>query len=167
MDKTWVTYLPNQSVINLDTQLETGDSADSFLGLLVEPFEMARTNNDYYNFWSINKVEQNMDFLIQYLESLQYAIPDLTLVTDRDQSYIDTLVGINRIENNLEAVRQAFATPPGYLGSKSWVIGQGFDSSDANRLETNIRLLLETAYAAKTSFRYCGVTIAGQGGLPQ
>jgi hypothetical protein len=151
----------------LDTQLETGDSADSFLGLLVEPFEMTRTDNDYYNFWSINKVEQNTDFLIQYLESLQYNMPALTLVMDRDQAYIDTLVSINRIEQNLEAIRQSFLTPPGYLGGASWTIGKGFTSTDANRLETNIRLLLEAAMQAKAGFRYCGMVIAGQGGLPQ
>ncbi len=116
-------------------------------------------------FDDFNRIEANTATLQAYLLSLQYEIAVLSTVTNRTQAYIDFLAGINRIEGNLETIRLNFATPPGYLPAKTWVLRKGFDNTDANRLEKDIRLLFQMAYEVYQSFRYCGTFYAGEEGL--
>lgn len=89
-------------------------------------------------------------------------IPPLyKIITSRDKSYIDFLSGITRIEQNLETIRTHFITPPGYLGTKSWAVGTRFDYTDANRLETNVKLLMDYGLLVYDSLVYCGTINAG------
>ncbi|HZG83826.1 LamG domain-containing protein [Paenibacillus sp.] len=130
--------------------------------------ETGWTANDEINFEDFNRLETNIKTLRSYLADIQYAIPAITTVTNRTMTYIDFLSSINRIEQNLETIRTNFATPPGYPGAETWAARDGFDYTDANRLETDVMLLFETAGKVYDSFVYCGTFAAGyeRGGIP-
>jgi hypothetical protein len=112
-----------------------------------------------------NRIESNMQEVVTYLNSIQYPIAAITTVTDRTQTYVDTLTSINRIESNLDSIRLSFLTPPGYGAMETWTIGKGFDNTDAIRLENNIKLLMDYGLLVYDSFRYCGATVCGDGGV--
>ncbi len=123
------------------------------------------TENDYFEFADLNRIENNSQELANMLRSLQYGIPILTVVTDRDITYIDLVSSINRIEQNIEAIKNGFITPVGYQNAKSWAVGIGFDYLDAVRLESNLKLLYELYQLAKSNLRYCGTFSCGEEGV--
>ena len=112
-----------------------------------------------------NRIESNMQEVVTYLNSIQYPIAAITTVTDRTQTYVDTLTSINRIESNLDSIRVAFLTPPGYGVAETWTSGKGFDNLDAIRLENNIKLLMDYGLLVYQSFRYCGAALCGDMGV--
>lgn len=112
-----------------------------------------------------NRIENNTAEVVAYLNSIQYTFPAMTHVTNRTQTSIDFLSSINRIEQNLETIRSLFLTPAGYEPSKVWTSGKGFDNNDANRLEKNIKLLMDYGLLVYESFRRCGDTVSGDGGV--
>ncbi|WP_424766292.1 hypothetical protein [Paenibacillus sp. sgz302251] len=122
------------------------------------------TAQNFINADDFNAIEWNGETVKQFLESIQYEMPALTTVTNRTQASVDFLTSINRIENNLDAIRSAFLTPPSYQPKKVWTLGKGFNNNDAIRLEQNIKLLMDYGLLVYQSFRYCGATICGDGG---
>lgn len=119
---------------------------------------------DSINAVDFNRIENNIVEVVAYLNSIQYTMPALTSVTNRTQTSIDFLSSINRIESNLDSIRLAFLTPPGYGAKEVWVSGKGFDNLDAIRLEQNIQLLMDYGILVFKSFRYCGAYTCGDGG---
>lgn len=123
---------------------------------------------DYYNAEDLNRVEANTQFIAEYLNSLSYNITLEVVKTDRDVTGIEFLSSINRVERNIEAIKNNFITPPGWLNSKLWSLGMGFSYKDANRLETNLKLLYDWALIVKENLIYCGTFACGtdwEGGL--
>lgn len=123
---------------------------------------------DYLNYGDLNRIERNTKYIAQYLAGLQYNIQIGTTKTGRDVTSIDLLSDINRIENNVEAIKTGFLIPPNYQGKKTWTIGMGFDYSDMNRLETNLSLLYKWKNIAIDNLIYCGTFDCGmqwEGGL--
>lgn len=118
--------------------------------------------SDSINAVDWNRIENNTAEVAAYLNSIQYAMPAMTHITNRTQSHIDFLSSINRIEQNINAIRSAFVTPPGYPGVKSWSLGIGFNNEDAIRLERNLVLLMEYGLLVFQSFRYCGTFYSGE-----
>lgn len=116
---------------------------------------------DYLNFADFNRLETNTTVLRNYLLAISYAIPSLSIVTNRDETYIELLSGINRIESNVETVRTNFFTPIDYGGMETWIVGKGFDYADQNRLEDNVLKLFLTAGAVYESYLYCGTINCG------
>ena len=122
--------------------------------------------SDDINFVDFNRIENNMQEVVAYLNSIQYPMPSLTYNTARTLSSVDFLSSINRIEQNLESIRTNFMTPPNYGATETWVAGKGFDYTDANRLEQNIQYLMDYGLLVFQSFRRCGAYTCGdQGGL--
>ncbi|MGO4184619.1 hypothetical protein AB4Z17_25915, partial [Paenibacillus sp. TAF43_2] len=121
--------------------------------------------SDSINAVDWNRIENNTAEVAAYLNSIQYAVPALTTVTNRTQTHVDFLSSINRIESNLDAIRAAFITPREYQGRKVWVIDQRFNHEDAIRLEKNLLLLMESGLLIYESFRRCGATNCGDGGI--
>lgn len=124
--------------------------------------------DDYHNFEDMNRIESNTVAVADYLASIHYNMPAITAVTNRNTLSIDFISSINRIENNIEAIKNAFATPSGYLPKKTWLVGMGFNWQDANRLEQNLKLLYEWGLIAKENQIYCGTFSCGtewEGGL--
>jgi hypothetical protein len=117
---------------------------------------------DYYNADDLNRVENNTLEVINFLKSIQFNAPDVVSVTDRDIFSIEFLSSINRVEGNIEAIKQAFMVPPGWQNTKTWTIGKGFDYRDANRLENNLNLLYIFAQLAKENIVFCGSFTCGE-----
>lgn len=124
------------------------------------------TSADYLNVADFNRIENNTQEVANYLNSIQYVIPALTVVTNRTNTYSDYISSINRIEQNLEKIRTNFITPPGYGATEVWVVRKGLDFTDVNRLEYNLKLLMDYGLLVFQSFRHCGAYTCGdQGGL--
>jgi hypothetical protein len=120
--------------------------------------------NDWINYDDWNRIENNILELKNYLVGIQYNVPTpVSTNTTRNNLSIDFLSSINRIENNLDAIRLAFLSPSDYLPKETWIVGKGFDYSDANRLEKNTKSLLDWGMLVYQSFRYCGTFNCGQG----
>lgn len=118
--------------------------------------------SNYINYPDWNRIENNIFELYTYLNSIQYTVPLPSATnTTRTVSSIDYLSSINRIENNLDAIRLAFINPVGYLGKKTWTVGKGFDFNDANRLETNVKQLYDLGFTTFQNYRYCGTQTCG------
>lgn len=122
------------------------------------------TSEDYYNAEDLNRVEINTEFVASYLRELQYNIPNQIYVVDRDKLSIDFISSINRVENNIEQLKDAFIAPPGYQGKETWTVKKGFSYKDANRLENNLKLIYEWAHRVKENYRYCGTFTCGEDG---
>lgn len=132
---------------------------DKILGLKTD-----WTSEEYYNLEDFNRVEINTQFLKDYLARIGYKTKDLEFIIDRNYNNIDFLSSINRIENNIENIKNSFITPPNYLGNKAWTFGLGFSYVDANRLEKNLEQLYFWAQKTEESFLYCGQINCGEGG---
>lgn len=117
---------------------------------------------DSINADDFNRIENNISEVANYLNSIKYTIPNITTVTNRDQTEIPFLSEINRIESNLETIRTHFITPAGYQGTKTWTLGKGFDFTDSNRLEFNVKQLMDLGVLAYQNFIYCGEFSAGE-----
>ncbi|WEK53315.1 MAG: hypothetical protein P0Y55_12030 [Candidatus Cohnella colombiensis] len=124
--------------------------------------KMDWTELDSINSTDFNRIENNTQEVVNFLNSIQYAMPTLTIVTNRTQNHVDFLSSINRIEQNLETIRTRFVNPEGYLGVKTWASKMGFTNEDANRLETNVKLLMDFGILVYQSFRYCGTFSCGE-----
>ncbi|WP_028609738.1 hypothetical protein [Paenibacillus harenae] len=120
---------------------------------------------DSINAVDFNRIENNTAEVAAYLNSIQYVMPALTTVTNRTQTSVDYLSSINRIEQNIDAIRAAFLTPPGYGPKETWIPNKKFDNEDAIRLEQNLQLLLDWGVLVFESFRYCGAAICGEQGV--
>ncbi len=126
------------------------------------------TSEDDYNAGDLNRVEANTQFVADFIRSIYYVIPDLEIKTDRDETSIDFISSIKRVEENIDTIRRHFITPLSYEDKREWVIGnepQRFDYRDANRLEKNLLSLYEWAVIAKENLIYCGTFNCGEEGV--
>ena len=122
------------------------------------------TQNSYINYLDFDRIEKNTKEVATQLVNIQYYVPTLTYNTDRDNTHIDFLSSINRIENNIKILKDSFLTPPGYQESKVWTLGMGFSYADANRLENNLNLFYEWIPKVASSLRHCGAFSCGEDG---
>lgn len=125
-------------------------------------------DTDKYNAADFNRVENNTVEVANRLNDLMYLISLGATNTGRDTSYIDFISSINRIENNIDIIKNGFLSPPGWQDKKTWSVGMGFDYKDANRLENNLFLLYSWSQIAKDNLIYSGTFNCGadwEGGL--
>ncbi|TYP67703.1 hypothetical protein [Paenibacillus methanolicus] len=120
--------------------------------------------DDSINAADFNRIESNLATVAAYLNSIQYTMPAMTMVTNRSKTSLLFLSDINRIESNLETIRSYFITPAGFDPGKTWSRGFGFDYKDAIRLESNLKLLYELGLLAYDNLRYCGTQTCGEWG---
>jgi hypothetical protein len=123
---------------------------------------------DNYNAEDLNRVENNTLEAANYLGAMQSSIPLEATKTDRVITSIDFISSLNRIERNIEIVKNSFLIPPGWQDKKVWALGMGFSYLDANRLENNLNLLYTWAQLAKDNLIYTGTFSCGtdwEGGL--
>lgn len=119
------------------------------------------TSDNFYNADDLNRVEANTQYIAEYLRSLDYTIPSAVVKTDRNVTSIDFISSINRVEKNIDDIKNNFIPPIGYQGKKDWKIGVKFDFRDANRLEDNIYKLYSLAKIAKENIIYSGTFNCG------
>ncbi len=120
--------------------------------------------DDYYNADDLNRVEANTDFIAGLLRALDYVVPLEPVETGRNMASIEFASSLSRIERNIEAIRTAFLTPPGYTDGKVWVPLMAFSYRDANRLERNLQALYKWALIARENLRYSGTFACGEEG---
>ena len=120
------------------------------------------TSEDYYNAEDLNRVEANIQFVVEYLLSIDYMILLEEIKTGRDMTSIDFVSSINRVERNLDSIRSNMINPPGYGPMKLWTNKIGFDYRDANRYEKNLELLYKWAHLIFDSYKYCGEFVCGE-----
>lgn len=118
-------------------------------------------STDKINFADWNRIENNAQFVASYLNSIGYTIPAITVNVARDNTSIDKLSSINRIEQNLESIRTNFITPIGYPGTRAWTVTSLFDFNDAIRLESDVNQLYNLGILVFQSFVYCGTQKSG------
>lgn len=122
-------------------------------------------SNDSLEYYDTNRIESNTDELATVIRAIQYDIPALTVVTNRDITSIDFISSINRIEGNIEAIKNNFFTPGGYQSRKTWSAGIGFTYLDVLRLENNLKLLYGFYQIVKSNLWYCGTRACGEEGV--
>jgi hypothetical protein len=116
---------------------------------------------DKINFGDFNRIENNIIILRNFVIAASYSIPSITSETGRTKTYIEYLSSINRIEGNLQTIRNNSFTPSGYGGAVTWISGLGFDFSEANRIENNILSLFLGAGNVFDALIYSGQVNAG------
>lgn len=120
------------------------------------------TKDDYYNYYDLNRVEYNTYLIASYLSGLGYNIPNLAIRTDRDETSIEFLSSINRLEQNIKTVQENFINISEFPSPKTWKIGNGFNNTDANRFDNNLYLLFIWSRLAKDNLNYCGTFTCGE-----
>lgn len=116
---------------------------------------------DSINFADFNRLESNIVVLRNFIIAISYSIPSITSETGRTKTFLEYLSSINRIESNLQAIRNNSFTPSGYGGSVTWTLGLGFDSAQANRLENNVLSLFLAGGNVFDSFIFSGQINSG------
>jgi hypothetical protein len=117
--------------------------------------------SDTIGFADFNRIETNVGILADYLTEIQYELPERVDVVGRTQASMEYLSSINRLETNIDGIRQSFVTPVEYPGFKEWSLGMGFTAGDINRLELDLALLYQYAQLVPPSFKYCGELVCG------
>lgn len=120
------------------------------------------TSDDYYNAEDLNRVEANTQFVAEYLESIGYKAPIKDIRIDRGTTSVDFISSINRIEKNIEVMKDVFIKPPNYEDGKVWEVGKGFGYLDANRYEKNLELMYLWGQNTEKEFKYCGEFYVGE-----
>lgn len=124
------------------------------------------TNSDSYNYGDINRVESNTLHMKSLLDSLGYAVPSLVTVTNRTVISYDDLPSVNRLEANLNTLKQSFITPSNWQATITWTPSTAFTHTHANRWEQSLLDLYTLANQSAEGRRFCGTFIAGQEALP-
>jgi len=119
---------------------------------------------DYYNYDDVNRVENNTDYIADYVETYLGNRPAI-VGTKTDWANTDIVYAANmqRIESNVTLIKTRLGTPTGWGTSVTWVTLLKFDYVDANRLETNLSLLKTMAENQVASLLWCGNFICGEG----
>lgn len=115
---------------------------------------------DSYNYSDLNRVENNLQEVLTLIASLGYPTSSYTFVTNRDDSGIEYLSSVNRIESNVDSVCENFATPETW-SKKTWIVDTTFSYKDANRWEQTIEALKSFTILIPESYEYCGTFNAG------
>lgn len=125
-------------------------------------------STDTINFGDFNRLENNIIILRNFIIAISYSIPSITTETGRTKTFLEYLSSINRIESNLQTIRNNSFTPSGYGGSQTWTVGKGFDNAEANRLENNALSLFLAGGNLFDSFIFSGQVNSGyaRGDIP-
>ena len=118
-------------------------------------------STDAINFADFNRLEDNIIILRNFIIAISYSIPAITSETGRTKTFLEYLSSINRIESNLQTIRNNSFTPSGYGGAVTWSLGVGFDFAQANRLENNVLSLFLAGGSVFDSFIFAGQVNAG------
>lgn len=118
-------------------------------------------SQDYYNFYDLNRVESNTQIIVDLLRLFDTNV-NLDINKNRDMKTIEFADSINRIEGNIELLRQRY-TPLGWEESKlDWLWDDPFSYKDANRLERNLFALYRHYKGNLDNRRHCGAYTCGE-----
>lgn len=120
------------------------------------------TKDDYYNAEDLVRVEANIQFVADYLESMGYHAELQEIYANWKMEDFPFRSYINRIETNIDALQECFYAPEGWGEKKTWVQDMKFSWQDALRYEKNLQLLTEIINLIKDGTVYAGTFYAGQ-----
>jgi len=116
---------------------------------------------DFYNFEDLNRVENNTEVVTGLIAHFD-AAPILIVVKNRDMKRFEFADSLNRIEGNIDSLRQRF-TPAGWINNKlDWQSNTPFNFEDAARLEKNLSLLYFYYSGNYNALPYCGTVTCGE-----
>lgn len=121
------------------------------------------TRNDEYNAADLNRVEGNTKCLADLLATVGYPVALAPVKTDRDYKGFEFADSLSRIEANIHALTTGFFAPPGYIPPKTWTALRPHDWRDANRVESNLKVLYDWIFRTMDGFKYCGTFYCGEG----
>lgn len=123
------------------------------------------TKDDYYNFEDLNRVENNTE-VITTLLNLYFKQTNIVINKLRDMRTIEFSDSLNRVEGNMDVLKNNFYTPLQWEKPKTnWEAEDSFSYEDANRLEKNLLALFNLINGNIDNFQYCGAYICGEGGI--
>lgn len=111
---------------------------------------------DYYNVEDFNRIETNIAFLNEALQTNIVRTYDINTTLT-----IPTVAYLNQIEESIELIANSCYIPGGWSKKREWKHGDAFNYSDANRIENKLKLLYELFQAISKSYCYCGAAICG------
>lgn len=116
---------------------------------------------DFYNFEDLNRVENNVEVL---MELLTYFNVTLVLPTNRTRTMktIELAPSLNRVENNIRLLGQRYR-PKQWIEPKiNWRYNMTFTYVDANRLEINLKIIYALYRGNYDSWARCGSYTCGE-----
>lgn len=120
---------------------------------------------DYYNFEDLNRVENNTE-VVATLVHLYFKQTNIAINKIRDMRAIEFSDSLNRIEGNIDVLKNNFYTPLQWENPKTnWKAEDSFSYEDANRLEKNLLALFNLVHGTVDNFYYCGAYTCGEGGI--
>lgn len=115
------------------------------------------TSSDYYNYGDLNRIENNTDYIADYIETFAERPAVGTAKTDWANTDIVFYDDLNRVETNILALKTAIGEPVGWLTPVTdWASLDVFDYNDANRLDGNLSALKNLAEQINAAFLFCG-----------
>lgn len=120
------------------------------------------TKDDTYEAVDLNRVENNTEHMSNLLAQYGYASGITSVINNRDITSYDDIESINRVENNLDKIKNCFYTPEGWQDAKTWIANMKFNYMDAFRYENNLNLLFNLANTLIDNFIYCGTYYVGE-----
>lgn len=159
-------YGPGNEPLQAEMDAIILESGGFFDGALIKWYG-AKTDwakNDYLNCEDMNRIEINTQATKELLEKLKGYFSIGAIKSDRTMLSFDYDADLDRIEGNIEALKNNFYTPNGWIPLKlNWTGGlSGFGYEDANRIENDIWLLYELISKTINYLKYCGAFYCGQ-----
>lgn len=117
-----------------------------------------RNDRAYLNYWDLNRIEMNTEFLSDLLYQYGYGFGGLPVKTDWDMTDFPYSAEMERIRSNIQALIDVYYAQevplPATLQSLDW--------QKLNDLENNLKLMKEMIGRMEQSFRYSGTFNSGQ-----
>lgn len=129
------------------------------------PWELmsSLSGRKYYNYYDLDRVENNAQFVYDLLISFGYVFDIEPVVTGRNKQVIVYFGDLNRVERTIKKLSDESYVPAGWIDPKTdWETLNIFSYIDANRLETNLYLLKTLLENIQLSFIHCGNITSGQ-----
>jgi len=128
------------------------------------PLKTDWVSTDDYGPDDLNRVEADTDFIARQMAGAGYPVTLEPVKVDRTKTKYEFASSLSRLERNIDALREAFVTPPEYIEPKAWSANVSHDYRDANRVENNLQLLYNLLLSAIASFKRCGTFACGEDG---
>ncbi len=122
-----------------------------------------RIASSYYNYTDVNRVDNNIKYLDEYVNANIGIVGTLTAYTTQDNSNYGTSDLINLLETNINIIKDVLTYDPlsWVTLSESWVGNSAFFYTDANNLEQNLLTLKTNFELIFQSLRFCGTFQVG------
>lgn len=118
------------------------------------------TTLDFLNYWDLNRVERNTDFILRILRQCGYNPKNYGIDRDWAMPDIPTRSQIDRVRRNVDALQEGFLLLPEW---RQIVYNSTVDAGQMNAIEWDLRLLDQwLVRLQKGVFIYSGDVFAGE-----